>query len=40
MGGSEGESRVWSVGSDASSMVSPELAEPSSQKKRIINMRE
>jgi hypothetical protein len=34
MGGSEGESRVSVVGSDASSMLSPELVERSSRKKR------
>jgi hypothetical protein len=33
MGGSEGESRVPAVVSDASSMISPELAERSSRKK-------
>jgi len=33
MGGSQGESRVSAVASDASSMVSPELAEQSSRKK-------
>jgi len=33
MGGSEDESRVSAVGSDASSMLSPELAKRSSRKK-------
>ena len=33
MGGSEDESRVSAVGSDASSMLSPELAKRSSGKK-------
>ena len=32
MGGSEDESRVSAVGSDASSMLSPELAKRSSRK--------
>jgi hypothetical protein len=34
MGGSEDESRVSAVGSDASSMLSPELAKRSSRKKK------
>jgi hypothetical protein len=33
MGGSEGESRVSAVGSDAFPMLSPELAKRSSRKK-------
>jgi hypothetical protein len=36
MGGSEDESRVSAVGSDASSMLSPELAKRSSRKKNAI----
>jgi hypothetical protein len=36
MGGSEDESRVSAVGSDTSSMLSPELAKRSSRKKKAI----
>jgi len=36
MGGSQGESRVSAVAAAASSMLSPELAERSSQKKDVI----
>jgi hypothetical protein len=36
MGGSESESRVSAVGSDPSSMLSPELVERSSRKKNVI----
>jgi hypothetical protein len=36
MGGSQSESRVSAVASDASSMLSPELTERSSRKKNVI----